>query len=99
MDRRTFLAGALLAGAGSCTGGPLLRIRSPHVTHGIQAGDVATGTALLWARCDEPARLVVEWDTTDRFARPRRVAGPVVGPAGDGAATVAVGPARCADRV
>ena len=34
--------------------------------------------------------MVVEWDTTERFTRPRRVTGPVVGPASDGAATVAL---------
>jgi alkaline phosphatase D len=34
--------------------------------------------------------MVVEWDTSDRFAHPRRVRGPVVGPATDHAATVAV---------
>ncbi len=35
--------------------------------------------------------MVVEWDTTGRFERPRRVAGPVVSPASDHAATLPIG--------
>ncbi len=62
----------------------------PAVTHGLQVGDVGSGRALVWARCDEPARLVVEWDTSERFASPRVVRGPVVGPARGLAATVAL---------
>jgi alkaline phosphatase D len=51
---------------------------------------VQSGRALVWARCDEPARMLLEWDTTEAFAQPRRIAGPVVGPDGDHAATVAL---------
>jgi alkaline phosphatase D len=83
MNRRSLLLGALSAGALSCARGPLVRTAPPRVTHGVQSGDVATGTAVVWARCDEAARLVVEWDTTPAFAHPRRVAGPVVGPGSD----------------
>src|SRR5262245_36316015 len=69
---------------------PLVRSKRPEVTHGVQSGDVQTGRALVWARCDEPARIVVEWDTSESFAHPRRFAGAVVGPATDHAATVAL---------
>jgi alkaline phosphatase D len=31
---------------------------------------------ILWARSDKPARMVVEWDTTDRFTSPRKITGP-----------------------
>ena len=62
----------------------------PEVTHGVQIGDVQTGRALVWARASEPSRLIVEWDTTERFANPRRIAGPVVTPDGDHAATLAI---------
>lgn len=34
------------------------------------------GRTMLWARSDKPARMVVEWDTTDRFANPRKITGP-----------------------
>jgi len=84
------MMGALSTGAIACSRAPLVRTKRPQLTHGVQSGDVQTGRALVWARCDEPARMVVEWDTTDRFARPRRVAGPVVGPSTDHAATVAL---------
>jgi alkaline phosphatase D len=90
LTRRRFVIGALSTCAWACSRSPVVRSRPPRITHGVQSGDVQTGRALIWARCDEPARMVVEWDTTERFDRPRRVAGPVVGPDGDGAATVAI---------
>ena len=90
LTRRRFVLGALSTGAVACGRAAVVRTRPPQITHGVQSGDVQTGRALVWARCDEPARMVVEWDTTEQLARPRRVAGPVVGPASDGAATVAL---------
>jgi alkaline phosphatase D len=89
LTRRRFLIGALSSGAvASCS--TIVRSRPPQVTHGVQSGDVQRGRALIWARCDEPARMIVEWDSTDRFMHARRVAGPVVGPATDHAGTVAI---------
>ena len=32
--------------------------------------------SIVWARSDKPARMVLEWDTSDRFANPRRISGP-----------------------
>ena len=90
LTRRRFVIGALSTGALACDRSAIVRSAPPQITHGVQSGDVATGRALIWARCNEPARMVVEWDTTERFTRPRRVGGPVVGPAGDHAATVAI---------
>jgi alkaline phosphatase D len=90
LTRRRFVIGSLAAGAAACSRSAVVRSKQPRLTHGVQSGDVQTGRALIWARCDEPARMVVEWDTSDRFARPRSVAGPVVGPATDCAATVAI---------
>jgi alkaline phosphatase D len=42
------------------------------------AGDDVAGLArsIVWARSDKPARMVLEWDTTDRFANPRRILWP-----------------------
>ncbi|HEU4735242.1 MAG TPA: alkaline phosphatase D family protein [Kofleriaceae bacterium] len=90
LSRRRFVIGALSTGAVACARSAVVRTRQPGLTHGVQSGDVQTGRALIWARCDEPARMVVEWDTSARFAAPRRVAGPVVGPTTDHAATVAI---------
>jgi alkaline phosphatase D len=90
LTRRSFVIGALSTGAVACGRHRPPPPKLPQITHGVQSGNVQTGSALIWARCDEPARAVVEWDTTERFARPRRVAGPVVGPASDHAATVPI---------
>jgi alkaline phosphatase D len=88
--RRGFLGGtrASLSAAAACRRSPRIGARNPAVTHGVQVGDVQPGQALVWARCDEPARMIVEWDTTDAFATPRRIAGPVVTPASDLTGTV-----------
>src|SRR5687768_6819718 len=68
----------------------VIRVSRPHVTHGLQVGDVGHGRALVWARCDQAARLELEWDTSPRFPARRRVLGPVVTPDSDHAATVAL---------
>jgi alkaline phosphatase D len=62
----------------------------PRVTHGVQAGDVQHDRAIVWARCSEPARMLVEWATTASFAGARRVVGPVVGPTTDHTGRVAL---------
>jgi alkaline phosphatase D len=33
-------------------------------------------SSIVWARSDKPARMVLEWDTTDRFSNPRKIIGP-----------------------
>ncbi len=88
IDRRDFLIGSVAGLASACSGAPAVRTSRPGITHGVQVGDVQTGSALVWARCTEAGRMLVEWDTTDRFAHPRRVTGPVVTPDADHTATV-----------
>src|SRR5262245_12576419 len=39
----------------------------PAITHGIQSGDVGGDAAVIWARTDRPARMMVEVATTDSF--------------------------------
>jgi len=90
ITRRSFVTGALAGAAVACRRSSIAPAPLPQITHGVQSGDVQTGRALVWARCNEPARMLVEWDTSERFARPRRVAGPVVGPTSDHAATIAL---------
>jgi alkaline phosphatase D len=82
LTRRRFIAGSL-ASLAACGHKPGIVGKRPQLTHGVQSGDVGSGRGNVWARCDEPARMVVEWDTTPRFANPRRVAGPLVSPEGD----------------
>lgn len=52
----------------------------PSAPYGVAAGDVSGSRAVVWSRCDRPARLVVEYSTTETFADPRRVAGPAAMP-------------------
>jgi alkaline phosphatase D len=88
LTRRGFITGSLASIAlpnplAACGRGPSVIGKRPQLTHGVQSGDVGAGRANVWARCDEPARMIVEWDTTPSFAKPRRVAGPLVSPDGD----------------
>ncbi len=39
----------------------------PMLTHGIQSGDVSPEGAMVWARADRPARIKVEFATTESF--------------------------------
>jgi alkaline phosphatase D len=89
ITRRRFVTGALATGAVACTR-QLVRTKQPAITHGAQVGDPQSGRALVWARCDEPTRMIVQWDTSEAFHAPRAVAGPVVGTDTDHAATVAI---------
>jgi alkaline phosphatase D len=55
----------------------------PGMVHGTAVGDVTRDRAIVWSRTDRPARMLVEWSTTESFRNPRRVAGPVTGPDAD----------------
>src|SRR5262249_19733807 len=39
----------------------------PVITHGLQSGDVTTGSGVVWARADRPSRMLVEYATTESF--------------------------------
>lgn len=89
LSRRSFLGRSLAAGAGlvlgpnrlwrSPVGAPAVipseRLR-PQLPSGIQSGDITADRAIVWSRADRPARMVVEWATSDRFTDARVVAGP-----------------------
>src|SRR5215813_2352266 len=45
----------------------------PVITHGVQSGDVAIDSGVVWARADRPARMLVEVSTTDSFKSIRGV--------------------------
>ncbi|TNM41208.1 alkaline phosphatase [Nocardioides albidus] len=90
-SRRSLLRGA--AGSAAATGllvaelpgraaaVPLLVRRDrPLLPLGVQSGDVRTGSAVLWAKADRPARLVAEISRDPSFRRVRTVPGPVVTP-------------------
>jgi alkaline phosphatase D len=90
--RRFLLQGSALAGASTLSGSLVLtacggshsKFPIPGVRHserptlqsGVQFGDVTGGSAIVWARSDRKSRMIVEYDTTDRFNNPLRVSGP-----------------------
>ena len=39
----------------------------PTISHGLQSGDVSNNSGVVWARSDRPARMLVEWSTTESF--------------------------------
>ena len=78
MNRRTFLK--LSSAAAAAARFPaIVRAQGarPGTPCGVAAGDVANGRALVWSRTDRPARMFVEYATTDRFTDVRRVRGPI----------------------
>jgi len=70
--RRRFLATSAAAAGVSAIGGiacPYISRANdrPVITHGLQSGDVSIDSAVVWARADRPARMLVEIATTDSF--------------------------------
>ena len=39
----------------------------PGIAHGLASGDVSTDSAVVWARADQPARMLVECSTLESF--------------------------------
>ena len=52
----------------------------PGVPYGVQSGEVGADRAVVWSATDRPARMLVEWSTTERFADARRLMGPAALP-------------------
>jgi len=49
----------------------------PKLPHGISSGDVTPQGAVIWSRCDRPARMLVEVATSDSFRNAQAFQGPV----------------------
>ena len=100
ITRRTFLGrSGILVGAALAT--PLSRLAAqpapaavtpdaarPAMPYGVQSGDVLGDRAIVWSRSDRPARMVVEWATSESFASSQRVIGPAAIEASDFTARV-----------
>ena len=68
VTRRRFLT-ATSASAAALACPALSRTASrPVITHGVQSGDVSTGSGVVWARADRAARMEVEVSTSEGFA-------------------------------
>ena len=48
----------------------------PAIAEGVASGDVTAGRAVVWSRTDRPARLLIEYSTTETFEKTWRRAGP-----------------------
>lgn len=59
-------AASVTPGSPSLASPGLLRSR-PQLTHGVASGDIRGDGALVWARSDRPARMVVETAATESF--------------------------------
>lgn len=70
-------AGLLLPGLGVAPALIAAPNARPKLTDGVQSGDILGDRAVIWSRCDRPARMIVEWDTRSVFSEPRRLIGPV----------------------
>ena len=74
-SRREFLISTLTA---SALGFPaIIRAQGarPALAQGVASGDVSNGRAVIWSRADRPARMVVEYATTESFSNAQRVGG------------------------
>jgi alkaline phosphatase D len=82
-DRRTFIR--VLAAAGAAAARPVFAGQAPAIVtaeadrprmpQGVASGDVSRDRAVIWSRADRPARMFVEYSTTERFENVRRVPG------------------------
>jgi len=71
----TAAASAAITAAGGIAKPRLSRAADrPAITHGIQSGDVSVDSAVVWARADRPARMLVEVATTASFENVRGAA-------------------------
>ncbi|HVQ32142.1 MAG TPA: PhoD-like phosphatase N-terminal domain-containing protein, partial [Vicinamibacteria bacterium] len=79
MRRRALLRGAVRGLTALAAGAPAhLRAEAsrPRVDWGAQVGDAVGDAAILWSRTDRPARLHLEWSTTESFEDRHLLVGP-----------------------
>ena len=71
LSRRTFLVAGCASAASAAAELAAPRISRaadrPLITHGVQSGDISGDGAVVWARADRPARMVVEVASSDSF--------------------------------
>jgi alkaline phosphatase D len=87
LTRRDLIRSTLAAGSSILTGAvlphrPLAGMpavvtpeKARSAVAGVQSGDLVGDRAVIWSRCDRPARMVVEWATDEQFKDVRRVVG------------------------
>jgi alkaline phosphatase D len=75
--RRLLGAGALAAAVPTRIFAQTSAAARPQQLQGVQSGDVMTDGAIVWSRSDRPARMMVEYATTESFADAKRITGPL----------------------
>src|SRR5919202_2876403 len=60
----------------------------PNIPYGVASGDITGGSTIVWSRTDRPARMIVEYDTTESFRNPKRLISREVSDASDYTARV-----------
>ncbi len=97
MKRRAFLSLAATTGLSTLWPGssganaPAIIVSDkirPQIPFGAQCGDVTANRAVIWSRSDRPARMIVEYSTTESFQNARRAIGPAAFEATDFTARV-----------
>ena len=88
LSRRRFLTRAASATALASLGGlskPYLSRAAdrPLIASGVQSGDVASDSAVIWARADRPSRMRLECSTVESFASIVRTASVDIAPQPD----------------
>ncbi|WP_305092791.1 alkaline phosphatase [Prescottella sp. R16] len=68
--------------------GPTLVRQRPVLTHGVASGDVRPDGALIWARTDRPAKMIVETSASESFSSVSRTESGLLTPASDGTGRV-----------
>ena len=48
----------------------------PQLPYGVASGDILADQAMIWAKADRSARMILEWATSDSFKNVRRIVGP-----------------------
>ncbi|WP_082218465.1 PhoD-like phosphatase N-terminal domain-containing protein [Kamptonema formosum] len=48
----------------------------PQIPCGVATGDITGTSAAIWSWCDRPARMIVEYYTTESFRNAQRAVGP-----------------------
>jgi alkaline phosphatase D len=91
VTRRRLLLNSALAGSGILAGqllGKSQLVRAgapatavsdrmrPQIPCGVATGDITGTSAAIWSRCDRPARMIVEYSTTESFRNAQRAVGP-----------------------
>src|SRR5215472_7888860 len=76
VTRRRLLKTSALAGVAAMggIGRPFISRAAdrPLITHGVQSGDVAIDSAVVWTRADRPSRVLSDWSTTESFKNSQR---------------------------